>query len=412
MTRNTSGSSSSLVVCDIVQSYSPISGGVKRYLQHKATYMAAHDGLRHVLVIPGDENDFYIDRNTAVYVIDSPSLVLSRSYRLLVNRSRILEIVASEQPDVIEVDNAYIPAWISLEAQETFSVPLVGFYHSDYPRALGMELGRVVRSETVDSMLTKAIEFYLAGLYNRMRCTVTATRQFERYLKNMGVSCVERIPLCTDVDVFRPVDSRQKVLSELHLPEDTYLILFVGRLAEMKNLPETFAMLDALGEDAHGVHLLVVGDGEERDMVLEETNKRHNTTWLRYVHDPQRLAELYAAADLLVNAGIHETFGLVSLEAQACGARVLGVRGGGMDETLEGEEPLILAESETPEDLADAVRRIRALREGPEAAARRRERIVRNYSINATFDALIDLYRRLVQESQSAGTTRNTHSMS
>lgn len=386
------------MVCDIVQSYSPISGGVKRYLQDKSKYMAAHDEFRHVLVIPGDNEDFYIDRNTAVYVVDSPSLVLSKSYRLLVNRSRILEIIASEQPDVIEVDNAYIPAWITLEAQESFSVPLVGFYHSDYPRALGMELGRVVRSEAVNMMLTKAIEYYLAELYNRMSCTVTASRHFEKQLKAMGVSCVERIPLCTDVDVFRPVESRRAVLRELELPEDTYLILFVGRLAEMKNLPETFAMLDALGEDARDIHLLVVGDGEERDKVLEETNKRHNTTWLQYVHESEKLAELYSAADLFINAGIHETFGLVSLEAQACGTRVLGVRGGGMDETLEGEDPAIIADSESPEDLAAAVRKIRERQESPQDAAQRRERIVRNFSINATFDALTKLYRRLVRE--------------
>ncbi|MFW5734885.1 MAG: glycosyltransferase [Oceanidesulfovibrio sp.] len=406
MTRNASGlPPSPLVVCDIVQSYSPISGGVKRYLQDKSKYMAAHRELRHVLVIPGDEDDFYIDRNTTVYVIDSPSFVLTKSYRLLVNRSRILKIIASEQPDVIEVDNAYIPAWITLEAHELFSVPLVGFYHSDYPRALGMELGRVVRSDTVDMVATKAIEYYLAELYNRMTCTVTATRHFERQLKEMGVARVERIPLCTDVDVFRPMDSRQAVLRELGLSEKTYLILFVGRLAEMKNLPETFAMLDVLGEDDRDIHLLVVGDGEERDLVIEETTKRSNATWMQYVHDSKRLAALYSAADLFINAGTHETFGLVSLEAQACGTRVLGVRGGGMDETLEGEEPAVIAESESPEDLAEAVRRIRSIEEGEEAAVLRRERIIRYFSIGATFDALTDLYRRLVHEKTRANSS-------
>jgi alpha-1,6-mannosyltransferase len=316
-----------------------------------------------------------------------------------------MEIIASERPDVIEVDNAYIPAWITLEAQETFGVPLVGFYHSDYPRALGMELGRVTRSDTVNLVLTRAIEYYLAELYNRMTCTVTSTRLFERQLTTMGVSCVERIPLCTDVDIFRPCGDRAAILDELGLPETTCLVLFVGRLAEMKNLEETFAMLDVLGPDARDVHLLVVGDGEERDLVIEETKKRPNATWMQYVQDSDRLAALYSAADVFINAGTHETFGLVSLEAQACGTRVLGVEGGGMDETLEGEQPLIMAKSKAPEDLAEALRRIRALQEGPDAEVCRRERIVANYSIDATFDALTGLYRRLVARQALTGNT-------
>ncbi|TVM33045.1 glycosyltransferase [Oceanidesulfovibrio marinus] len=397
MTRSTSASTP-FVICDIVQSYSPISGGVKRYLQDKARYMAAHPEYRHVLVVPGDADDFHMDRNTSVYVIDSPSFMLTKSYRLLVNRTRILEIIASEKPDVIEVDNAYIPAWITLEAHEEFDVPLVGFYHSDYPRALGVELGNVTRSGAVSMVLTKAIEYYLAELYNRMTCTVTSTRQFERQLKAMGVRRVERIPLCTDVDVFRPRDSRAAVLRELELPDDVCLLLFVGRLAEMKNLPETFAMLDALGDEARSVHLLVVGDGEERELVEKETAARCNTTWMRYVDDADRLAELYSAADIFINAGTHETFGLVSLEAQACGTRVLGVRGGGMDETLEGEEPLVIAESKDPRELADAVRRIRLLHEDTGARERRRERIAARFSIHATFDAMTRLYRQLASE--------------
>ena len=75
---------------------------------------------------------------------------------------------------------------------------------------------------------------------------------------------------------------------------------------------------------------------------------------------------------MFVHAGAMETFGLVSVEAQACGTRVLGVRGGGLEKTLKGEAPLIMAE----EASAEAVEQVRAMDE-EEAARMERSRRVR-----------------------------------
>ena len=50
-----------------------------------------------------------------------------------------------------------------------------------------------------------------------------------------------------------------------------------------------------------------------------------------YVSDPNELARNYRAADIFVHPGIHETFGLVTLEAQACALPVIGIRGTFMD---------------------------------------------------------------------------------
>jgi glycosyltransferase involved in cell wall biosynthesis len=114
-----------------------------------------------------------------------------------------------------------------------------------------------------------------------------------------------------------------------------------------------------------------------------------------YVKDQHKLAELYSAADLFVNPGTRETFGLVSVEAQSCGTRVLGIRGGGMDETLEGEQPLIMAKSPTVGDLADAIVKALDLRETPEAGLQRRRRIEEKFSLHRTFERLISLYTDL-----------------
>ena len=83
--------------------------------------------------------------------------------------------------------------------------------------------------------------------------------------------------------------------------------------------------------------------------------------------------------------------------------RVLGVRGGGMEETLLGEEPLILADSEEPQDLARAVRTILSLEEGPEARRRRRQRILDGFSLEACFTKLFFLYAQILNLTETHG---------
>jgi glycosyltransferase involved in cell wall biosynthesis len=70
----------------------------------------------------------------------------------------------------------------------------------------------------------------------------------------------------------------------------------------------------------------------------------------------------------------------------------LGVKGGGMGETMEGEESLIEADAPEAKALADAVRRIRALGEGEESRRLRRERMKRRFSLQRNFRRLFRLY--------------------
>jgi len=66
-----------------------------------------------------------------------------------------------------------------------------------------------------------------------------------------------------------------------------------------------------------------------------------------------------------------------------------------MGETLEGEDPLILAEAPTSEALADAVARALRLGETEADRERRSARMVENFSWESTFGRMVDLYESL-----------------
>ena len=383
-------------VCDIVQFFSPMSGGVRRYVEEKARYLLANTPHEHALVIPSHRDAVTRLERRSIHEIRSPRLIGSASYRILMNRKKILAAVAGERPDIIETGDPYRAAWIGLEAAQRNDIPVVAYYHSDYPRALGRTLRKYAGTH-VGSMVAPVIRNYLIRLYNRMSATVVPSQHCFDALEAIGIQRLIRIPLGTNLDVFYPRDSRDRIFCELGLDSGTRLLLYVGRLAREKNIRSLFAMMERLRDTAGIHHLLIVGDGEQRDEVEEKAREVKWLTWLPFTDSRERLADLYSAADLFVHAGNRETFGLVSLEAQACGTRVLAVRGGGLDESLRYERRSVMARDTSGTALAFAVRHIENL---DETAADRQGRhlgIARHYSWDSTFERLSALYLSLAR---------------
>lgn len=383
-------------ICDIVQSYSPRSGGVKFYLSNKMKYLSIRQDIQHIMIVPGKKHGIREEKNTKIFDIKSPQIPGSLDYRLLIGKRRIYAIIQQEQPDIIEIDSAYLSSWIAIFAAKKFSIPVVAYYHSDFPRKLSDKLAFVSRILSREAKLI--IDAYLRMVYNRTQATVTATYTYETILKQTGIHNVVRIPLGVDTDTFHPRESRARVFSRLHIEETMRLLVYIGRLAKMKNIENLMEMMNFLEDNHDCAYLLIIGDGELRDIVKEKAKKKQHILWLPYIQDRDVLADIYSAADLFVHAGDMETFGLVSLEAQACGTRVVAVRNGGMDKTLEGESPLIMADSPSPLSIASAVEKCLALDEGKEKIQERSRRIHNNFSWNTTFAQMVTLYNQVIQE--------------
>ena len=190
---------------------------------------------------------------------------------------------------------------------------------------------------------------YIVKLYNRMSVTVVASRRLQKVLTDCGIHRVVCIPLGTDVGVFRPnAEGGSEIRRELGLEDNDRLLLYVGRLAREKNIRSLIGMMQEINRDSSDesrTHLLLVGDGEQRGIVEKAAAQRNDVTWRRYCTSSDILTAYYSAADLYVHAGVYETFGITSLEAQACGTRVLAVRGGGLDDTVAGELRCVKADS-------------------------------------------------------------------
>lgn len=390
-------------IFDVIQFHSPLSGGIKRYVTDKAKYFENVPGVEHGIIVPGARDDVTRVRSSRLYTIRSLPVAGSVGYRLLLSRWKILQILSRENPDVVEVGDPYYSAWVCLDHATRYGIPVVGYYHSDFPRALGRTtrkyLGRVFAR--ISSVYVNA---YLRRLYGRMDVTVAATPRVRRILALVGIHNTRVIPLGTDISVFFPRKEGAKVRAALGIRTHTRLIAYVGRFAQEKrvmHLPRTLDLLQAMGTD---VHLLLVGDGPLRRKLQKAAARRPAMTVLPYCSSKEELAHIYSAADLCIYPGSGETFGFVSVEAQACGTPVLLVRGGGADDTVVDGDLRCFSQSHHPTDLASSA--FQLLSCAPITWEQRWERhrhIADHFDGSRTFSTLLNLYRELVEHRERSG---------
>jgi alpha-1,6-mannosyltransferase len=382
-------------ICDLTQFYSPLSGGVKRYLHEKIAYIRNYSPEdEHVLVVPGSKTGVATDVRSRIYSIRSPLVSRSSRYRALLNLRAIEEILEREEPDLIESSDPYQIGWKAIAVGRALKVPVVGFYHSHFPEAYLKGTARFLgkRGSLRAMKLTRA---YVRKLYNRFQATLVPSERLADLLSEWGVHNVRPVRLGVNTEVFNPApDDAPATRQSLRVEADQKLLLYVGRLAKEKNTQTLFRAFELLRmRGRNRFHLLVIGDGPQRHRVQKLRQRMRNISWISYCNDSADLARYYRAADLFVHPGVQETFGLVALESQACGTPVVGIRGSYMDRIIcHGQESW--ARENTPEALVGAIEGLSAekLASLGMSAAQTAENL---YSWPSVFEELFCIYREV-----------------
>jgi alpha-1,6-mannosyltransferase len=385
-----------LKICDLTQFYSPVSGGVKRYLAEKTAYLRTRTRDRHVLIIPGPETTVKDDGPSRVYSIRSPLISRTSRYRALLNLGAVERILESEQPDIIESGDPYQIAWKALASGAALGIPVVGFYHSHFPESYIRSSTKFL-GETATRIVMDIARRYVRALYSRFARTFVPSAPLGALLTEWGVGNVVPIDLGVDPGIFHPSAAPEdSARGQLEIAPETKLLLYVGRLSPEKNTQTLFAAFRRLCRRSPGrYHLLVVGDGQQRRLVKSLQRKTGSVTWQPYCADPRELARFYRAADLFVHPGVQETFGLVTLESQACATPVVGIRGSYMDRIVFSDLGHWAAENR-PESLADAIAGMAG--QDLRAIGLRSSGIVaERYNWQRVFDRLFSVYQEVIE---------------
>jgi alpha-1,6-mannosyltransferase len=353
--------------------FSPTSGGVKRYLTAKHAWLAEHSRWRHTLVVPGAENR--VERGGVCTLAGHP-VPGSFNYRLPLNPRRWLRLLDALEPDLIEAGDAFHPAWAAWQIARRRGIPLAAFYHSNLPQIISRRVG--------GRLSERALARYVSWLYERFDVVFAPSRLMCELLNGLGVQHAVHQPLGVDAEVFSPQRRGEWLRRRLELPPAARVLVYAGRFAGEKNVP---VLLDAFARLGSPYHLLLIGGDRE-------WRPAANVTTLPYRRDSIELAEWLASADALVHAGTKETFGLVVLEAMACGRPVVAARAGAIPEFVD-DHVGVLAEPGRGDRMAEA---IAALYERDISAlgANARERILRKFTWNRAFQGQMATYCALL----------------
>jgi glycogen synthase len=153
-------------------------------------------------------------------------------------------------------------------------------------------------------------------------------------------------------------------------------VLFVGRITDQKGI---FHLLEAAPLLPAGVQVVLCAsapDTPEIEARLREAVARHpNVVWINEMVAVEEVVQLYSHAAVFVCPSVYEPFGLINLEAMACGTPVVASAVGGILEVVENGVTGLLVPPGRPDQLAQALNRVlgdRALAQGLGQAGRRR----------------------------------------
>jgi len=221
------------------------------------------------------------------------------------------------------------------------------------------------------------------------------------------------VPPGVDLATFQPIDrveARRKIGYD-----GGRLLLFVGRLERLKGVEIAIRALALLRDREHDdLRLIVLGedsrDGDESEKdrlkaVAASVGVRDRVDFLGSVAQHE-LPYFYAAADACVMPSYSESFGLVALEAQACGCPVVASGVSGLRSVVRDDVSGYLIDGHDPAEYAERIGRLLADPELAQQMGRRGRLLAQRFSWTRTADRLEGLFEQVVENAHARALPR------
>lgn len=291
--------------------------------------------------------------------------------------------------------------WLSVDAGDLlaarWNVPHAAMFHT-----LGDVKLRARASER-ESPARLDAERRLVHRVDRVVAATEHERQLLRQIYRVPASHVAVIPLGADLDQFAPGD-RADARAIVGIPETERVILAVGRIEPLKGLDILIQSLAQMS-DRERVTLYIIGGDDrarsELDRLADVAGQHGVADQVRFLgpRPHEELPAYYRSADVVAAPSFYESFGLVAVEAMACGVPVVASRVGGLASTVVDGRTGYLIPWRCPEPFAEKFDLLFAndeLRRALGVSARRR--MEESYSWAGVAERVAALYDELISE--------------
>jgi alpha-1,6-mannosyltransferase len=355
-------------VVQLANFVTPSSGGLRTALMALAEGYA-RAGHEVVQVVPGPAEERTEEPWGQRISLRAPELP-GTGYRVLTEPSRVRAVLDGLDPDRVEVHDRTTLRGVGRWAAAR-GVPSLVVSHERLDRWLRQWLPSRLPLDRVADRSNAA----LASSYDVVVCTTAwAEAEFRRF----GAENVRRVPLGVDLSLFAPGTSDDAPGVRL---------VMASRMSKEKRPDLAVDMLAELVRRRVDARLVVAGDGPMR-AGLQARSAGIPVDWLGFVRGRDAVARLLGSADVVVQPGPVETFGLAALEALACGTPVVCNVHSALPEVV-GDAGR--ASASTPRSFADAVQEVLA-RDPAERRRAARERAER-FPWSATVEGFLRAHR-------------------
>ncbi len=348
--------------------------------------------------------------NRIVHIPAGPEVPLDKSVLLKHVGTFVENIQDFAAAKQLQYDLLHSHYWLSglagLELRERWGLPLVQMFHT-----FALMKNRVAKADG-DSEPDERVEAERRLLKEADR--VVAATQAEvaqiQWLYQTGTDKVVVIPPGVDTAHFYPIDV-DEAREFISMKEDTRMILFVGRIEALKGIDTLIKAMAQLQDEGflakHPICVAIIGGeagvSEEKlsaemarlqalrveaglDDIVQFLGKRDQDTLQYY----------YSAAEMVVVPSHYESFGLVALEAMACGTPVVASETGGLAFLVRDGETGFHVPAGNITALAERIKQLLTDEMLRTRMARNASAYARQYDWSMISDQVLDLYGALV----------------
>jgi D-inositol-3-phosphate glycosyltransferase len=230
--------------------------------------------------------------------------------------------------------------WMSglsaISLRDMWNIPVINMFHT-----LGLMKNRIAKNASeIEGEYRIDGERTVIHKANRLVAATIAERAQLEFLYQAEPSKITVIPPGVDLSRFYPIP-QDEAKAVIGVPQEDRMILFVGRIEPLKGLETLLRALSHVTEDCCPMYLVVIGG--EPDVTPEAMNAE--MARLFALRDELNLQKMviflgkraqdtlpyyYSAAEVVVVPSFYESFGMVALEAMACGTPVVASQVGGL----------------------------------------------------------------------------------
>jgi len=274
---------------------------------------------------------------------DLPLPKLSHKFKRELNQANL---------DIVHIHSPFTIGNLGVQYAKKHNIPVIGTMHSQYKKDFLKETHN--NNWLANKLLAKCMKIFNAC----DECWAVNDKVGEIYYKEYGAKKMPKTRF-NGADLKPFVDEKEiyRLKKEYDIHDDERVLLFVGRITVLKNVPFILQSLKCLKDSNFKFKMFFIGAGPDMEKMQKLTNALKIDDLVRFlgrITDREEMEKMYCMADLFLFPSLYDCNSLVQIEAASQSTPTLFLEGAATADTVTPDKNGYVAEN-NPKKYADKI---------------------------------------------------------